>query len=94
MSKWIMTKKKLLLLSVTLSLTLMLGINSYNNNIKYAEMNACLSTASHLPMNSPSHPCFKYKTSSNSWLAWVSGDSPSAYLHFLDLTELIQRTLH
>jgi len=54
-----------------------------------AALNACLNIDSKLPVNHINHPCQRSLSSNQSWWAWLKGDSPSSYLHFLDLIELL-----
>jgi len=53
---------------------------------------------SSLPLSHINHPCYtshmSKNMSSNSWISWLSGDSKSTHLHFLDLVELIHHSFY
>jgi len=68
-----------------------LGSALYQNQSKteLATINTCMTIESKLPLNHINHPCQQAVLSNQSWWAWLKGDSPSSYLHFLDLIELL-----
>ena len=58
-------------------------------NTHLSALNACIKVDSKLPLNHVNHPCQQSVSSNQSWWSWLKGDSPSSYLHFLDLIELL-----
>lgn len=57
-------------------------------------LKSCMAVESNLPMNHSSHPCSATYMSNQSWWSWVSNDSKSAHLHFLDLIELMHHSFY
>lgn len=93
MSKRIMTKFNVFAITACL----ILGLNqlSTNKEIHLTQLSqSCMAIESNLPMNHAGHPCSRIYSPNESLWSWLSGDSQSAHLHFLDLAELIQANLH
>ena len=67
---------------------------SDNQNIQAKLLTSCMAVESNLPMNNINHPCHTTSMSSKSWISWLSGESKSTHLHFLDLVELIHYSFH
>lgn len=96
MSTWIKTKY---LISVTrrsfwtlsIALVLAISLNNYHTiQVKQAyNLEACTAIETSLPRNHNSHPCQTVYADSPNWLSWLSGESKTPQLHFLDLVELI-----
>lgn len=91
MSKRIMTKLTALALTMTLLVTV--NLNGYAFN-KQTDLTPCMTVKSNLPMNHSNHPCNAVYMPNKSWLSWLSNDSKSAHLHFLDLIELLHYSFH
>jgi len=89
MSKRIMTKFSSFIFASILAITCAISVNSYYDNLKITQIDSCMAVESNLPMNHVNHPCNTVYMSNQSWWSWISGDSPSINLHFLDLVELI-----
>ena len=93
MSKRIMTKLNIFSFAVFL----IFGINKLHadKQVHLTQLSkSCMAIESNLPMNHAGHPCSRAYSPNESLWSWLSGDSQSAHLHFLDLTELIQANLH
>jgi len=54
-----------------------------------AQIQYYLSSNHLLAINPINYPCQKIIASNQSWWAWLKGESPSSYFHFLDLIELL-----
>ena len=80
----------------TLTLIILFSFNQYNDKkiTQIKVLSSCISVASNLPMNHVNHPCQASGMSNKSWLSWLSGDSKSTHLHFLDLAELLHYSFH
>ncbi len=93
MSKRIMTKFNIF----ALAMIIIFSLNTAHTNKEehLAQLTAsCMAIKTNLPMNHAGHPCSGvYAPNQNIW-SWLSGDSQSAHLHFLDLVELIQANLN
>jgi len=92
MSKWIMTKFNSFTFALILATTCAISLSNYYDNLEATQahrLNSCMALESNLPMNHVNHPCNTVYMSNQSWWAWISGDSRSINLHFLDLVELI-----
>lgn len=96
MSKRMMTatalsKLKALIFTLTFTFITLISVTKYNDhkNVQILLLSSCISLESKLPMNHVNHPCQGSHQSNKNWLSWLSGDSKSTHLHFLDLVELI-----
>ncbi len=97
MSKRMMTKYKHLTLAIIFTLTTMAALNTYifdASALQTQLLSSCMAEQSNLPMNHINHPCHATYMSNKSWWSFLSGDSPSAHFFYLDLVELIQRSIH
>jgi len=97
MSKRMMTKYKHLLLTAILVTTTAIALNTHifdSSSIQAQLLSSCMAEQSNLPMNHINHPCHATYMSNQSWWSLLSGDSPSAHFFYLDLVELIQRSVH
>jgi len=93
MSKRIVTKFNVFAFTALL----IFGLNKLHTDkeIHLAQLSkSCMAIESNLPMNHSGHPCSRVYSPNESLWSWLSGDSQSAHLHFLDLAELIQANLH
>jgi len=101
MSKRILTnlyssKMKHLFLAFTLTIIASFTVNEYSDpqNRQVQRLSSCMAIKSNLPMNHTNHPCYVSNMSNKSWISWLSGDSKSTHLHFLDLNELIHSSFN
>ena len=87
---------KQLSFAFTLTLVILFTLNKYtaSQNIQENLLSSCMVIESNLPMNHINHPCYKSNISNKSWISWLSGESKSTHLHFLDLVELIHYSFH
>jgi hypothetical protein len=85
------SKLKQISVAFTITLVSLFVVSEHTNkqNIQAQSISSCMVIESNLPMNHINHPCQTAEMSSNSWLSWLSGESKSTHLHFLDLVELI-----
>jgi|TARA_B110000503_G_scaffold125984_1_gene194122 hypothetical protein len=89
MSKWIMTKFNVFTIVMVFILTL--NKVDTDNQVHLAQLSkTCMAVKSNLPMNHLQHPCNHLYAPNQTIWSWLSDDSQSAHLHFLDLVELIQ----
>jgi len=101
MSKRIMTnaalsKVKHLSFAFTFTLVTLFTLNKYTDTLtSQAQLiSSCMAAESNLPMNHVNHPCYATNMPNQSWLSWLSGESKSTHLHFLDFAELIHYSFH
>jgi len=88
-----MSKFNIFALAIIILFTINQAHTNKQNHI--AQLNtACMAIDSNLPKNHAGHPCSHLYSPNQSVLSWLSGDSQSAHLHFLDLLELIQVNLN
>ncbi len=92
MSKWIMTKFNIFVFAMIIIFTINDAHSDKQEHLTQLSK-ACMAIDSNLPSNHARHPCSHlYAPNQNIW-SWLSGDSQSAQMHFLDLLELIQVNL-
>jgi len=89
-------KLKHLSFAFIFTIVTLFGINSYaeKHTLQAQRLSSCMAIESSLPMNHSNHPCYNNNMSNRSWISWLSGDSKSTHLHFLDLVELIHYSFH
>ena len=93
MSKRIMTKFNIFAFARIIRFTLN-NVHSNKQSHLVQLSQSCMAIDSNLPRNHAGHPCSQlYAPNQNFW-SWLSGDSQSAHLHYLDLLELIQINLN
>ena len=92
MSKRIMTKLTTFALALTFTFVVAVNYSSTHFNNQANVLASCMAVKSNLPMNHSSHPCNAVYMSNKSWVSWLSNDSKSAHLHFLDLVELLHHS--
>ncbi|KGJ89722.1 hypothetical protein GAB14E_3883 [Colwellia psychrerythraea] len=90
------SKFKQLSFAFTFTLVILYTLSKHTNNqqIQAQLLSSCMAVQSNLPMSHTNHPCQAAGMSNKSWLSWLSGDSKSTHLHFLDLVELIHYSFH
>lgn len=78
------------------TLITLFSVNKYSNEpiTQIRLITSCIAVESNLPMNHVNHPCQTSNMSNKSWLTWLSGESKSTHLHFLNLVELIHYSFH
>ena len=101
MSKRTMTtfsiqKLKQLSFAFILTLVFLFSLNKQTDqqNLQAQHLKFCMAVQSNLPMNHINHPCYINNMSNKSWISWLSGESKSTHLHFLDFVELIHYSFH
>lgn len=94
MSKRIMTKLTAFAFTLTITLVLTINFKGHLLNSQADLLKSCMAVESNLPMSHSNHPCSAAYMSNKSWLSWLSNDSKSAHLHFLDLVELLHYSFH
>jgi hypothetical protein len=94
MTNSFLSKSKQLFFAFTFTLVTLFTFNSYSNSQNTNLLSSCMVVESKLPMNHINHPCQAPSMSNKSWLSWLSGESQSTHLHFVDLVELIHYSFH
>ena len=96
MTTTILSKLNKLTFAIIFTFVMLFSLSKYNEqqNFKIKLLGSCMTIESKLPMNHANHPCRGRHEFNKSWLAWLSGDSKSTHLHFLDLAELLHYSFH
>ncbi len=96
MSKWMMTSKFFstvkqfcFAFSLTFIALFFISNNTAHQDLQVQLPSSCMAIDSSLPMHDASHACTVSNMSAKSWISWLSGESKSTHLHFIDLMELI-----
>ncbi len=91
MTATILSKLKALIFTLTFTFITLICVTKYTEqkNVHIQLLSSCMTLESKLPMNHVNHPCRGNHQSNNNWLSWLSGDTKSTHVHFLDLIELI-----
>lgn len=86
--------KTITLLAIIITVILSTFKLTLNNEYLTTSLsNTCTLKQSALNIGKMNHVCQQANMANNSWISWLSGDSKSTYLHFLDLVELVHNTL-
>ena len=94
MSKAMMTKVSSFSFALTLTLVVTINLNDRVFTKQSGLLKSCMAVKSNLPMNHNNHPCNAVYMPNQSWWSWVSNDSKSVHLHFLDLVELMHHNFN
>ncbi len=86
--------KKITLVAILTSITLSaFNVTIENEYLSTSSSNPCASKSSSFDIVKIDQLCQQTSMANKSWLLWLSGESQSTYLHFLDLVELLHYTL-
>lgn len=96
MTTTILSKLNKLTFAFIFTFVMLFSLSKYNaqQNFKIQLLSSCKTLETKLPMNHVNHPCQASGMSNKTWLSWLSGDSKSTHLHFLDLAELLHYSFH
>ncbi|MBL4941720.1 MAG: hypothetical protein JKY81_08650 [Colwellia sp.] len=94
MSKRMMTKLATFTFALTMTLAVTINFSSHTFTNQTDLLTSCMAAKSNLPMNHSNHPCNAIYMQNKSWASWLSNDTKSAHLHFLDLVELLHYSFH
>ena len=94
MSKRMMTKISAFSLGFALTLAISINVTPSIFTSQADLLASCMAIESNLPVNHSSHPCQASHMANKSWFSWLSHDSQSAHLHYLDLVELLHYSFH